>query len=112
MFRQPLSVFRPMWLIAMFDLPVEELQDRRNYNRFRKALLKDGFMMLQLSVYARYLPSEEAAEAHRRRVRAAIPPLGQVRLLAVTDHQFGKMEVYFGRKLREPEQPQSQLLLF
>ena len=112
MFRQPLSAFRPMWLMAMFDLPVEEKEDRRNYARFRKVLLKDGFMMLQLSVYARYLPSEEAAEAHRRTIRAAVPPLGQVRIIAVTDHQFGKMEVFYGRKPRHPEEPQSQMLLF
>jgi len=109
---QPLSAFRPMWLMAMFDLPVEEKEDRRNYTRFRKALLKDGFMMLQLSVYARYLPSEEAAEAHRKTVRSAVPPLGQVRLIAVTDHQFGKMEVFYGRKPRKPEEPQNQMLLF
>jgi CRISPR-associated protein Cas2 len=112
MLRKPLSAFRPMWLMAMFDLPVEEREDRRNYARFRKALLKDGFMMLQYSVYARYIPSEEAAEAHRRIVRHAVPPLGQVRIIAVTDHQFGKMEVFYGRKPRKPEEPQSQMLLF
>ena len=112
MFRLALSAFRPMWLMAMFDLPVEEKIGRRNYARFRKVLLKDGFMMLQYSVYARYLPSEEAAEAHRRTVRSAVPPLGQVRLIAVTDHQFGKMEVFDGRKPREPEEPQNQMLLF
>lgn len=112
MLRVALSAFRPMWLMAMFDLPVEDKIDRRNYARFRKALLKDGFMMLQYSVYARYLPSEEAADAHRRTVRSAVPPLGQVRIMAVTDHQFGKMEVFYGRKPREPEEPQNQMLLF
>lgn len=101
-----------MWLVAMFDLPVAEPQDRRNYARFRGALLKDGFMMLQFSVYARYVRSEEAAEAHRKVVRMAVPPEGEVRLIAVTDHQFGKMEVYYGRKRRAPERPQPQLLLF
>lgn len=110
--RPALSAFRPMWLMAMFDLPVEEKEHRRNYARFRKVLLKDGFMMLQYSVYARYLPSEEAAEAHRKIVRAAVPPLGQVRIIAVTDHQFGKMEVFFGRKARNAEEPQNQMLLF
>lgn len=97
--------------MAMFDLPVDDQLDRRNYTRFRKALLKDGFMMLQYSVYARYIPSEEAAEAHRRIIRSAVPPLGQVRLIAVTDHQFGKMEVFYGRKPRKPEPPPEQMLL-
>jgi len=60
----------------------------------------------------RYLPSEEAADAHRSTIRAVIPPLGQVRLMTVTDHQFGKMEVFYGRKPREPEDIPEQILLF
>jgi CRISPR-associated protein Cas2 len=107
-----LSAYRALWLVAMFDLPVETPQNKRDYTRFRKALLKDGFMMLQFSIYARFLPSEEAAEAHRNTIRAVIPPLGQVRLLTITDHQFGKMEVFFGRKPREPEEIPEQILLF
>lgn len=110
--RVNLSAYRAMWLIAMFDLPVETRENRREYTRFRNALLKDGFMMLQFSVYARYIPSEEAAEAHRRTVRVAVPALGQVRLVALTDHQFGKMEVFYGRKPRSPEPPPEQILLF
>jgi CRISPR-associated protein Cas2 len=101
-----------MWLIAMFDLPVETMENRRDYTRFRKALLKDGFMMLQFSVYARFIPSEEAAEAHRRTIKACIPPLGQVRLMAITDMQFAKMEVFFGKKPRSPEDIPEQILLF
>ena len=63
--RVNLSAYRCMWLIAMFDLPVETAENRRDYVRFARPL-KDGFMMLQFSVYARFIPSEEAAEAHRR----------------------------------------------
>jgi len=107
-----LSAFGPMWLMAMFDLPVLEADDKRNYTRFRKALLKDGFMMLQYSVYARYIRSEEAAETHRKLVRRAVPPSGEVRLIAVTDYQFGKMEVFRGKRPHPPEKPQQQLLLF
>ena len=101
-----------MWLIAMFDLPTETAENKRDYTRFRKALLKDGFMMLQFSIYARFLQSEEAAEAHRRTIRAAIPAYGQVRLMTVTDHQFGRMEVFYGRKPRQPEPIPDQILLF
>ncbi len=107
-----LSEFRSMWLMAMFDLPVQTMENKRDYTRFRKALLKDGFMMLQFSVYARYILSEEAAEAHRRTIRSVVPPLGQVRLVAITDHQFGRMEVFYGKKPKEPEEPPSQIMLF
>ncbi|MBI3406831.1 MAG: CRISPR-associated endonuclease Cas2 [Planctomycetes bacterium] len=101
-----------MWLFALFDLPVDTKEARREYVRFRKALLDEGFSMLQFSVYARYCASEEASDCHRRRVRAVLPPDGQVRLLAVTDRQFGKMEVFLGRKREGVEEPPSQMAFF
>jgi len=100
-----------MWLFAMFVLPTTTAQDKRRYVQFRKALVQDGFMMMQYSVYARYCGSEESAKVHRRRVRQALPPKGNVRLLAVTDAQFGKMENYIGRKREGNEPPPDQMLL-
>jgi len=35
-----------------------------------------------------------------------------VRILAITDHQFAKMEVFFGKKPRAPEDIPEQILLF
>lgn len=106
------SPYRCMWLIAMYDLPIETTENRRDYSRFRKALIKDGFMMLQFSVYARFIPSEEAAETHRRIVKSCIPDAGQVRLLTVTDIQFAKMAVFYGKKPRDVEDIPEQILLF
>jgi len=68
--------------------------------------------MLQYSVYARYCASEEAAQVHRKRVHTAIPPDGYVRLLTVTDRQFGKMENYIGKMRAKTEKPPTQLQLF
>lgn len=106
------SAYRPMWLFAMFDLPVKTDADRRQYTRFRKLLMREGFFMMQYSVYARYCPNEESAQANRAHVEGSLPPKGQVRVLSVTDRQFGKMEVYFGKKRRPTERPPEQLLLF
>lgn len=50
-----------MWLFAMFDLPVDQPALRREYAQFRKKLLKEGFTMLQYSVYAHYVASEKLA---------------------------------------------------
>ncbi len=104
--------YRAVWLIAMFDLPVDDRRHRRAYARFRKALLNDGFIMLQYSVYARYCGSEESSRIHRQRVRAVVPEEGQVRLVAITDHQFGKMELYVGAKREKPEDTPVQLEFF
>lgn len=101
-----------MWLIAAFDLPVKTKPARKAYAAFRKGLLQDGFSMLQYSLYARFCASEEASKAHRRRVQAQLPEKGHVRLLTVTDHQFGRMEVYNGKSRKKGEHPPEQLLLF
>ena len=96
----------------MFDLPVTTPKARKRYAEFRRLLIGEGFSMLQFSVYARYCADEEMAAAYRGHIRAAIPPEGYVRLLAVTDRQFGKMESFVGEKSRNVEQPPSQLVLF
>jgi len=96
----------------MFDLPVTTKEARKRYTQFRKLLLQKGFSMMQYSVYARYCASEDVANKHRAQIRAAIPPEGYVRILSVTDRQFGKMESYIG-ELSEPiEKPPQQLVLF
>lgn len=43
-----------MRVIVMFDLPVLTAQERRDYTRFRKHLLKNGFLMMQESIYCKY----------------------------------------------------------
>jgi len=101
-----------MWVFAMFDLPVDKPELRREYSQFRKALLRHGFTMLQYSVYVHYVRSEESDDTLRRAVHVALPSHGQVRVISVTDRQFEKMEIYFG-KMRQPvEDPPLQLALF
>jgi CRISPR-associated protein Cas2 len=107
-----LSKYRAMWLVAMFDLPVTTKRARKAYSQFRKILLNRGFTMLQYSVYARYCTSEEASQIHRNHLRRVLPAEGQVRLMAITDRQFGKMEVFFGKKRQPTEKVPDQLLLF
>jgi CRISPR-associated protein Cas2 len=108
----PLSAYRVMWLFAMFDLPVDTKEARREYQQFRNRLLSSGFTMLQYSVYVKHIASEEASESLRAKIHASLPPHGQVRVLSVTDHQFGKMDVYYGKKRKPAESPPVQISLF
>lgn len=107
-----ISAYRSMWLFAMFDLPVTTKAARKRYAQFRKLLLTEGFTMLQYSVYARHLASEESGAIVRQRITLGLPDDGQVRLLPVTDRQFGKMEVFFGKKRERTEDPPAQFMLF
>jgi CRISPR-associated protein Cas2 len=107
-----LSRYRVMWFFVLFDLPVESGEQRREAARFRKMLQKKGFTMLQYSVYAKHIPSEDAVAPLKTVIRMGLPAEGQVRLMAVTDHQFAKMEVFTGRKRRAVEDPPMQIMLF
>ena len=42
--------YRYMRLLVLFDLPVTTTEERREYTKFRKYLIKSGFMMFQESV--------------------------------------------------------------
>jgi len=101
-----------MWVWVMFDLPTDTKKARRDYALFRKALLADGFSMMQYSVYVRPCASQENADVHIRRVEQAVPPDGEVRLIVITDKQFARMRIFLGKLRKPPRQPPSQLQLF
>ena len=107
-----LSGYRAVWIFAMFDLPTDTKKARKDYTYFRKNLLKDGFSMLQYSVYVRHCASEENATVHYNRIKNFLPPDGEVRLITITDKQFGRMHTFWG-KMRKPAPPAPrQLELF
>ena len=83
---------RFVWLMVFFDLPTKTKPQRRRANRFREFLKKDGFMMLQLSVYARVCRGQDAVDKHVRRVRSSLPKEGSVIRLQGTEKQYGRTE--------------------
>jgi len=107
-----LNQYRIMWVFVFYDLPTETKKDRRNFSLFRKELQKDGFAMLQYSIYVRHCNSRENAEVHTRRVKRFLPPKGEVIIFNLTDKQFAMMEFFRGCSVaRRPSTPQ-QLELF
>lgn len=86
-----------MRVLVFFDLPTETPDDRRNYRRFRKALISNGFIMMQESVYCRLLINAGAGKAAMDIVRKNRPPAGLVQMLTVTEKQFAGMEYLVGR---------------
>lgn len=107
-----LNAYRIMWLFVFFDLPTNTKTERRNATLFRKMLEKDGFTMMQYSVYVRHCVSKENMEVHIKRVCLSMPPAGLVSILSVTDKQYGDILNFWGRIERaKPVMPQ-QLELF
>ncbi|QEY24216.1 CRISPR-associated endonuclease Cas2 [Neisseria animalis] len=102
-----------MRLIVFFDLPVTTAAKRKAANRFRKFLQKDGYQMLQLSVYSRIVRGRDALQKHHKRLLQQLPEEGQVRYLEVTEKQYAGMVMLIGEpKTREKKVNADQLLLF
>lgn len=104
--------YRAMWVLVMFDLPTDTKRARREYAIFRKMLLSNGFTQMQYSVYARHCPSKENAEVHTARVEGHLPPDGEVRVLVITDKQFERMRIFWGKARRAVEEAPCQMELF
>ncbi|MCF6170089.1 MAG: CRISPR-associated endonuclease Cas2 [Bacteroidales bacterium] len=107
-----LNAYHIMWLFVFFDLPVTLKKDRKAASRFRKDLLKDGFGMMQFSVYNRHCASKESATVHVRRVKGFVPEKGQVSILQVTDKQYGDIVNFWGNKTTPLPEGPKQLELF
>ncbi|MCD8285365.1 MAG: CRISPR-associated endonuclease Cas2 [Prevotellaceae bacterium] len=107
-----LNAYRIMWLFVFFDLPVLTKKERKAAADFRKVLLKDGFVMMQFSVYVRHCASHESMQVHKRRVKSAMPTKGKVSILAVTDKQYGDIETIFGKAAKKEIKAPVQLEFF
>ena len=107
-----LNHYRSLWVLVFFDLPTETRAERKIASKFRKNLLEDGFAMFQFSIYMRFCSSRENAAVHQKRVRNLLPEKGKVGVMQITDKQFGMMELFYGKKVVEKEQPPQQLELF
>lgn len=87
-----------MRLVVMFDLPVTTTADKRNYRKFRKFLIKSGYMMLQESIYCKIAQNSQAADWMVENIKKNRPPEGSVQVLRVTEKQFSKMDFIVGER--------------
>src|SRR5690625_308609 len=93
-----------MRIIVFFDLPVVLPKERREYTRFRKFLLKDGYTMLQFSVYSRICNGQDGVAKHMRRLQENLPPVnGAIRAIKITERQFENMAILLGARTPEEE---------
>ena len=89
--------YRFMRIIIFFDLPIETAQDRREYSRFHKYLIKNGFLMMQKSVYYKLALNQTTAGTILENIRSHKPPSGLIQALTITEKQYAKMEFILGK---------------
>ena len=84
---------RYMYLFVMFDLPVTTKAERKAANQFRNFLKKDGYDMLQYSIYSRICRGQDAVDKHVQRLKKTVPEEGGVRVFQITDKQYARMMI-------------------
>lgn len=88
---------RYMRIMVMFDLPVTSSRAKKEYARFRKFLINDGYDMLQYSIYCRITRNHDDASKHVQRLKMNLPSKGSVRAMTVTERQYASMLVLVGK---------------
>lgn len=102
-----------MRILVFFDLPVTTKSQRKAASQFRKFLVKDGYHMVQYSVYARVCNGVDSVETHRKRLKAGLPSKGSVRMLVVTEKQYNAIEILVGNpEIYDKPQEFEQLMIF
>lgn len=90
--------YRFMRLILFFDLPTETNEDKKNYRMFHNFLIKDGFIMIQYSVYAKLSLNKSVTAQVKKRIEKNKPKKGNIAILEITEKQFANMQWILGQR--------------
>ena len=90
--------YKFMRLLVFFDLPMLTDKDRREYAKFHKYLVQNGFIMMQKSVYSKLVINNVTSAAVKQRIKNNLPPEGIVELLEITENQFAGIEYLVGEE--------------
>lgn len=104
-------MFRIMRMIVMFDLPTETSTDRRNYRKFRKFLIKNGYSMMQYSVYSKIILNRTVLNHQKIKLKQHAPPKGFVDVLVVTENQYVNMETIIGDAERTKQENSTKRMI-
>ncbi len=89
---------RYMRLVVFFDLPIDTEAERKSYRLFRKFLIKEGFIMMQKSVYSKMVLDGQMASSAITRLTKEKPSKGLVQVLKVTEKQYASIVEIVGEK--------------
>lgn len=105
--------WRIVWLIVVYDCPMSEREERRDYTIFRKKILQENFLQLQYSLYARHFSTYSQATAVIDRMQNNVPPGASVSFFFVTDKQWAMTQEFYGpKKTMQKPNEYEQISLF
>jgi CRISPR-associated protein Cas2 len=100
-----------MRVMVFFDLPVETAAQRREYTRFRKFLIKSGYLMMQESVYCKICLNNSGVESVQLALEKRKPKHGLVQVLVITERQFSKITYLVGQRISDVLDSDARLVI-
>ena len=100
-----------MRIIVFFDLPILTKKNIREYTKFRKYLISQGFIMIQKSVYSKIALNGTASNAVIDNLKKNLPEVGLVQILVITEKQYQSMEFLVGEGQKETIDTQQRLII-
>lgn len=85
-----------MRIIIFFDLPTVTTEERKEYSKFRKFLIREGFIMMQESVYTKIALNSTTSRLIQEKIRKNKAPKGLIQMLIITEKQFCGIEYIIG----------------
>lgn len=92
------SQIRVMRVLVIYDLPSLSKKHHKNYSLFHNFLLKNGFYMLQESIYCCLARNHHFTQLIIEKVGKNSPDLGDVRCFAITEKQYQNIKIFTGKK--------------
>ncbi|MEL3908299.1 MAG: CRISPR-associated endonuclease Cas2 [Treponemataceae bacterium] len=100
-----------MRVLVFFDLPMLTRKEKSNYRDFRRYLIKNGFVMMQKSVYSKIVLNLTAQKTVVSNLKKNKPPTGLVEVLTVTEKQYSKIEIITGENKNEYLQNDKRIIV-
>lgn len=100
-----------MRMMIFFDLPTINQSDRREYRKFRKFLINEGFIMMQESVYSKILLNSTTLNSMKNRVEKNKPKKGLVQALVITEKQFSSIAYIVGENTSKIKSDDSRIVI-
>lgn len=103
--------YRVMRLIIFFDVPTATSDNRKRYRKLHQLLVKEGFLMIQYSVYVRIVLNKQSALFLEERIKNAAPIDGVVQSLIITEQQYSNIKFLSGKNIDDVRNTDDRLIV-
>ncbi len=90
-----------MRILLFFDLPTLTAEQRRDYRKFRKWLISEGFIMVQESVYSKLVMNNNSSKLIIENIKKHKTEDGNIQILVISEKQFNNITLIVGNPQTE-----------